>query len=62
MRSIPPGGIDEQTLGNGVVNDFAYNPVSNRLDRILTAKPGYLALVDLSPAALSGRDGGRARP
>jgi len=47
------GGIDRQTLGNGVVNDFTYDEVSNRLDRIFIpvytgTKPGYLALVDLA--------------
>ncbi len=41
-------GIDQQALGNGIVNNFTYDEVSNRLDRIYTAKPGYLALVDLS--------------
>ncbi len=51
------GGIDQQALGNGVTNDFTYDATSNRLDRIYTGKPGYLALVDLSyaydPAATS---------
>jgi hypothetical protein len=42
------GGIDTQALGNGVINNFTYDAVSNRLDRIYTGKPGFLALVDLS--------------
>jgi hypothetical protein len=39
------GGIDQQVLGNGVFHDFTYDATSNRLERIYTAKPGFLALV-----------------
>ena len=44
------GGIDRQTLGNGVINHFSYDAASNRLERIYTAKPSNLALVDLTYA------------
>ena len=30
------GGIDQQTLGNGVASDFTYDEVSNRLERSYT--------------------------
>jgi hypothetical protein len=42
------GGIDTQDLGNGVVNEFTYDPVSNRLTHILTGETPQNPLVDLS--------------
>lgn len=44
----PTGNVDLEIIGNGVRNDFEYEADSDQLANILTGKPAFLPLLDLT--------------